>query len=113
MRVYRMESKMTYNGIIEPIWWGAFCSKHLTYPPDAIYSNMGCTIPEYNSKYRFACRSIEKVIEYFGSDFARIIGNEDIQLVEYEVKRTHVIFSKKRVELVFNINEVTYKRRIL
>ena len=113
MRVYRIESKASYGGIIEDIWWGAFSSKHITYTKDAIYAHEGCSIGDYNSDYRLGCRTLEKLVEYFGSDFARLISQETIRVVEYEVERKHVVFSKKRIELTFRIDKVKGMKVIL
>ena len=92
---------------------GIFSSDHVTYTDDANYQTYGCTLWKYkDSNYRFACNGIDKLIEYFGSDFARLIGQEGVILVEYEVKRKDCFFSDKRIELVFEADKVISRRVI-
>lgn len=117
MIVYRFEQKIKcWNGNkheYEERWEGVFGGGHMTYPEDANYQTHGCTLWQYKySDYRFACRTLDKLVEYFGSDFSLLIGKEDVRLMEYEVKKGDCFFSSKHIELVFKASEVISKRRI-
>ncbi len=90
MRVYRLERQNSDGEFM-----GVFCtSGTLNYPSDANYANFGCGIENahWNDDYRFACDSIEKLIEYFGSDFA-VQLNEGAIIVEYNVHMAHTKYS--------------------
>ncbi len=112
MRVYRFEQRQKvwdWDTIDKEVfrYQGVFSGEHITYTLDANYKTHGCTLYEYKEKqYRFACRTIDKIIEYFGSDFARLLDKDDVVLVEYEVKREHCTFSDKRIELVFQADKI-------
>lgn len=119
MLVYRFEEEYTrkYRDNITgedretTVNHGIFSSDHITYTEDSNYQSYGCTLWKYKeSNYRFACRSIDKLIEYFGNDFANLIGQDDVILVEYEVKRKDCFFSTKRIELVFEADKVINRR---
>lgn len=117
MIVYRFEQHFDEylgDGKYKKRWEGIFSGGHCSYPEDANYQTYGCTLWRYkDSEYRFACRSIDKLIEYFGSDFAKLLGKEGVRLVEYEVKREGCFFSDKHIELVFKASKVKGKRVIL
>lgn len=106
MKVYRLEQ----NG-----WgiWSGGCPG-VTWPPDAVYKEFGCTIVKahYKEEWRFGCESIEKIIEYFGSDFARLLDN-GCTLMEYTVHKAHVLFSMEGIEVAFKIDKVKEKRIML
>lgn len=117
MLVYRFEQYVDeYLGDnkFKKRWDGIFGGGHVSYPDDANYQTYGCTLWQYkDSNYRFACSTIDKLIEYFGSDFAKLIDKKGVRLVEYEVKRQDCFFSSKHIELVFRADKVISKRRII
>lgn len=120
MLVYRFEEEYTrtrYTPEGKPIDitqnHGIFSSDHVTYTEDSNYQTYGCTLWKYKeSDYRFACSTIDKLIEYFGSDFANLIGKENVILVEYEVKRQDCFFSDKHIELVFKHSKMINRKVI-
>lgn len=90
MRVYRLERPDTDGD-----YRGVFCTKGtLNYPEDSHYGRFGCGIEKahWNTDYRFGCTSIDKLIEYFGSDFA-VQLNEGASIVEYNVHMAHTMYS--------------------
>jgi hypothetical protein len=104
MIVYRLEK----NG------WGAFCSCSglvVSYTKDAVYAQHGNTTDKnvYQSDYRFGCDSIDKLIEYFGSDFAMLL-DKGAEIVEYNIHKAHVTFSVLGIELAFPIRKVSGRR---
>lgn len=107
MKVYRIEK----NG------YGPFCDMSglkTTYPSDAMYSIYGCTcqqVTKWDSDFRFGCRTIDKLIEYFGSDFAKLI-NQGGKIVEYEVNMKYVYFGYRGMELAFRVNMIKYRKEI-
>ncbi len=108
MKVYRLEGKDNY---------GVFCSRANiddTWTDDSIYANQGCSanIDREDESYRFACRSIDRLIEYFGSDFDYMI-EQGVAIVEYDVNIKDVVFGNKGTELAFNINNIRNKTTIL
>lgn len=118
MLVYRFEQNIrrwnSNKHEHEEIWEGVFSGGHINYPVDANYNTYGCTLWQYKySDYRFACRTLDKLVEYFGSDFARLIDKDDVRLMEYEVNKEDCFFSSKHIELVFKANKVISKRRII
>lgn len=98
MLVYRLEKND--RGVFDSYESGV----KLSMPPDAIYENYGCTITKakYDSNYRFGCESAEKLVEYFGSDFDKVLA-QDAELVVYKVHKRNVIFSKEGIEVAFEI----------
>lgn len=100
MIVYRLEA---------PNGWGVFCDiendlnvRFNNYYEDSIWGEGGCSVQGagHNSPYRFACGSINDLIAYFGSDFARIIGGNGI-IAAYKVRKNYVLFGENGVELAF------------
>jgi len=102
MIVYRLEYKD--YGV-----FGSYMNKYITNPEDAMYTYYGNTTPVDKwttgfSGYRFACRTPEKLVEYFGSDFARAIAKGAI-VVAYEVGMKYVMFGYKGLELAFQADK--------
>lgn len=100
MIVYRLE----HEG------YGIFSSDYTTFPTDSIYSEEGCTVVAARNgrndrEYRFGCDSIEKLIDYFGSDFAHALGGDGVELVAYKVRRNYVLFSDIGIEVAFKIEK--------
>lgn len=100
MRVYRLEGK----------GWGAFNSNSgldIKYPEDALYAQHGNSTGKnvYQDEYRFGCDSLDKLIEYFGSDFAYLI-EQGAEIVEYNIHKAHVTFSVLGIELAFLVDKV-------
>ena len=110
MRVYRLERND----------YGVFCESYskieLNFPDDALYNEYGYTCDsQYRCKdeYRSACESLDKLIEYFGSDFAYALDN-GASIVEYTVHKAHVRFGlRTNIEVVFNSEKVTNKTIIM
>lgn len=57
------------------------------------------------------CKGIDRLIEYFGSDFGKLIGNELVELVEYEVDEIFTEYNDINIELTFIAKEA--KRRVV
>lgn len=110
MKVYRLE----YHE------FGVFCTqvKNLNYPEDALYAMFGYSCgAQYrsNDDYRSACKSLDELIEYFGSDFAKLIG-EGADIIEYNVHKAHVRFGldpSLQIEVAFNIEKSISRTIIL
>ena len=108
MVVYRLEK----DG------WGVFCSSiSLNSPTDALYNNFGYTCSreyKFSSNWRSACVSLDKLIKYFGSDFAYVLG-EGASIVAYDVPREHVqrAIGWRQIEVIFNVHEVKHRTVIL
>jgi len=99
MIVYRLEGK----------GWGAFNSNSgldITYTDDALYAAHGNTTDKnvYDEEYRFGCDTLDKLIEYFGSDFAKLL-NQGAEIVAYKVHKAHVTFSVLGIEVAFKIDK--------
>lgn len=101
MVVYRIERQ---DG------WGAFCNEQseqqtiVSYPSDSIYANEGCTVMGVRNHYgpwRFGCETLDGLVEYFGSDFAKLIGKHGCSVVAYKVHKAHVRFGLNGCELAF------------
>lgn len=110
MKVYRLER----NG------YGVFCESdskiQLPFSEDSLYQSHGYSCDtQYRVKdeYRSACESIEKLVEYFGSDFAYAL-DKGASIVEYTVHKAHVRFGLRlNIEVVFNSEKVKDKTVIL
>lgn len=106
MKLYRLER----NG------WGVFCSSSYMMMPssdDSLYSRYGFSCGykyQWESDWRCACESIEKLIEYFGSDFAWAL-DRGASIVEYRVPKRYVRFGE--VEVVFKAPKVIERLVIL
>lgn len=97
MLVYRLE----YKG------QGVFCSSlRVRYPDDAQYSNFHCQVPSAHDdeRYRFGCRTMDKLVAYFGSDFEYLL-RQGAEILIYEVPRKCILFSDNGIELAFLIDE--------
>jgi hypothetical protein len=99
MTVYRLE----YLG------HGVFCGyayNLMTNTLDAQYKQYGCTVVKARSddNYRFACDSMEKLIEYFGSDFGKLLDG-GAEIVCYKVHKAHVLFSMEDIEVAFKVDK--------
>lgn len=112
MKVYRLER----NG------YGIFCEYYskitMRFPEDALYNEFGYTCDRQyrqDDDYRSACESIDKLIEYFGSDFAYAL-QEGAEIVEYNIHKAHVKFGlmpeEDSIEVVFNSTKVTDRQVI-
>lgn len=101
MIVYRLEK----DG------YGIFCHGLDTGAQDSLYVHELCSVRrssrstiEDMQKWRYACDSIDKLIEYFGSDFAHILAHGG-ELVVYKVRKNYVQFSPKGIEVAFRIDK--------
>lgn len=111
MRVYRLEKND----------YGVFCNASMVsypnYPDDALYANYGFSCDQryhFNDGWRSACESIEKLIDYFGSDFAFFLGL-GAEIVEYNVDKRYIRFSKldESIEVVFKREKAKERTVIL
>lgn len=112
MRVYRLER----NG------WGVFCTSdsglEQNYPDDSMYQLFGFQCDRryhWVKDYRSGCSSIDKLIEYFGSDFSNMI-DKGASIVEYNVNKAHVrtgLNPDIDIEVAFNINKIKHRTIIL
>jgi hypothetical protein len=112
VKVYRLER----NG------YGIFCEwksrVDMNFPEDALYNEFGYTCArQYRDldDYRSACESLDKLIEYFGSDFAYCL-EKGASIVEYNIHKAHVRFGlepEESIEVVFNSAKVIDKHIIL
>lgn len=108
MKVYRLEHR----------GWGVFCKYLYTTPSDALYTEYGFQCGkqyQWNDDYRSGCESLDKLIEYFGSDFALITGTEGVELVEYTIHKAHVRFGLNaniNIEVAFKADKVTHREVI-
>lgn len=112
MKVYRLER----NG------YGVFCEYYskidLPFSEDTLYSLFGYTCDgQYRARdeFRSACESLDKLIEYFGSDFAYAL-QKGASIVEYTVHKAHVRFGlevDECIEVVFNIDKATDRQVLL
>lgn len=114
MIVYRFEAKIHDVFGDRHDWKGVFHTS-IGDARDADYATHGCTLPDhkYYDDSRFACRSIDKLISYFGSDFARLIGMNNVRLMAYEVNAKDLIYSDKHCEVVFKTKDVISKRKVV
>lgn len=116
MLVYRFEVEVdNYNitkGEYEKEWKGVFHKYIDRHSVDAEYHTYGSTLPDHKhyDDSRFACRSIDKLISYFGSDFAKLISKPDVRVMEYEVNARDLIYSRQHCEVVFKIDTMKSKR---
>lgn len=112
MKVYRLER----NG------YGIFCEYYskitMRFPDDALYNEFGYTCDrQYREKdeWRSACESLDKLIEYFGSDFAYAL-DEGAEIVEYNIHKAHVRFGlmpeEDSIEVVFNSDKIVDRKTI-
>jgi len=102
MKVYRLEFED--YGV-----FGTHMSKFISDPKDALYTLYGNTTPVNKwtggfNQYRFACRTPEKLVAYFGSDFGKAIGAGAVVAV-YEVSIKYVMFGYRGVELAFQADK--------
>jgi len=95
MIVYRLEYKGF--GI-----FGRYSGDLLSGTEDSLYNLYGNTTPasRTSSNFRFACRTPEKLVEYFGSDFAHAIA-KGATVEAYEVNRKYVMYGYRGIELAF------------
>jgi hypothetical protein len=106
MKVYRLER----NG------WGVFCPgafMRMPYSDDALYSHFGYSCdPAYQceEEWRAACESVEKLKEYFGSDFKWALDH-GASLVEYTVLKRYVRFGK--LEVTFYVSQAKARRVVI
>lgn len=115
MLVYRFEERVKSYNIGEPVtrYEGVFAGGIVGACTDANYEEYGCTMVDYkNRDYRFGCASIEQLIEYFGSDFQRLIEADEVVMVEYEVRDDYCVFSDEGIEMVFEV-EAVMERNII
>lgn len=112
MLVYRLE-KQDYGVFCD---WGNLV---MPFSCDALYSEFGYSCKrEYREKsnWRSACDSIDKLIKYFGSDFAYALG-EGASVVEYVVNKTYVDFGQDEedgnIEVIFDSTKATTRKVIL
>lgn len=80
------------------------------YPDDALFTNYGCTMYWHkgDSNFRFACGSLEQLVEYFGSEFANLLSRGALP-VGYEVPDDYVEWGEDNVELCFPIAKASKK----
>lgn len=101
MKVYRLESGEygVFNG------YEANLGGILRYPGDSLYGLYGntCGVASGDSSIRFGCTSIDSLIEYFGSDFAPLIGYTGVEIAVYEVDKRDVFTGYEGIELAFKI----------
>lgn len=86
--------------------WGVFCRILMKYSDDGLFADYGFSCDrryQRNGDWRSACESIDKLIEYFGSDFAYCL-DRGASIVEYVVHKAHVRFGLRdeSIEVVFN-----------
>lgn len=87
MLVYRLEKNDK----------GVFCfssgisDDDISYTKDSIYGTNGCSteLRFLREDYRFACESIESLIDYFGSDFAVMLG-AGAEIKVYKVRKNYI-----------------------
>lgn len=90
MIVYRLESESGY-GVFSTV------ARALLDDGTAMYSVHSCTLRSQglvpnNRKYRFACESIDKLVEYWGSDFANLLA-QGYKVAVYKVRKNYVLLS--------------------
>lgn len=112
MKIYRLE-RNNYGVFCE---WMTKIAMPFSY--DTIYNEFGYTCDrQYREKdeYRSGCDSIEKLIEYFGGDFAWTL-EQGASIVEYTIHKAHVRFGldlEECPEVVFNSEKIIDRTVIL
>jgi len=90
----------------------------MPFSEDSLYQEFGYTCAqEYRGDcdYRSACESLDKLIEYFGSDFAYAL-DKGAHIVEYTVHKAHVrfgLFPEESIEVAFDVTKATNRKVIL
>jgi hypothetical protein len=109
VKLYRLER----NG------WGVFCPAsfmpRMLCSSDALYTWYGFSCDrkyQWENDWRCACESIEKLVEYFGSDFAWAL-DMGASIVEYRVPKKDIRFGTEGIEVVFKADAVIERLVIL
>ena len=107
MLVYRLEDKEGYGPFTHRTRW----PKNLLNEDRALHNRYGCTVSEVRASFfpnrgdwRFACRNITQLREYWGNVIEKW-ESEGWVVGVYRVRKSYIKFGDEDIELAFNINE--------